>query len=121
MAITLTPTGAYPYDSAKGKQVSDGYANYSFCSALITAPAAYAADNSGDPSVLDFGVTLSQIVFVNTGNTAVAIQWKENWNSAPDNGVIPANSTVVLRKVPKRGVKVRGAEGGTGTVIVWGL
>lgn len=122
MADVLNGTGPYRADSVSGVGATNTFASFTFCSGFVTASGTYVSGLSGDPTIMDFGAMLSEVVIVNKGANDLAIQWKEKWGSNTDCGFVPAGQTVTIRKLFKTGVKVRCADASlTTTCVVWGI
>lgn len=113
MAITLTGTGTLNTSKSPNPNKSSVSA-YSYCSILITTTANY-PDNA-----LDFGAVLNEIHIVNTGANALAFRFASL--STGDSGLIPGNSSVVIRNTYQRGLSVRSADTALPTTCaVWGV
>ncbi len=114
MAITLAGTGTI--DPTKSPNpIKTSVSAYSYCSQLITTTANY-ADN-----VLEFGVALNEIHIVNTGANALAFKFKSAADGA-DSGLVPGNTSVIIRNTYQKGLSVRSADTALPTTCaVWGV
>lgn len=124
MALSVTGSGPYDYTSSLGgAQSQHAGATYTFFSGLVTCNPTYAVGNSGDPTILDFGAVMNEIVIINYGTAELVFQWKESWGKSFDSGIVLPQSLgpnqVVLRMLRKSGMKLRSGEAGITQALVW--
>lgn len=121
MAIGVSGTGAYAPDTTGGIHTLTSYGTYSFFGGELTST------DSFEDNILDFGVPLSEVFVVNAGNKDVAIQWPENYVGVGNpvngadiaSGVVLAGQTLVIRRLMKRGMKIRSLVSGQSSAKVY--
>jgi hypothetical protein len=123
MPLSVSGTGSWPYvqNSVSGSPGYTGVGSYAFFSGLVTVNFSYVA-SPPDPTILIFGTVLSELVMINNGSNDLVFQWPELYGTVQDCGVVLANSTIILRRCFKTGMKLRCGESGQQTTcLIWGV
>ncbi len=100
-APALTPTPTYSQSSVSGG-IPQAVPAYGFFTSGATA------DNypTSAPQAV-FGFPASTIVITNESANDLVYQFAQNFGQSPDNGVVKANSTLVLREARCSGISFR--------------